>query len=378
MFDGGVETIPLRILQISSALAFGGGERHLADLVNTLTARGHDVYTAVRPGSPFTSAFDPLPKERMLQIPLRNSLDAQSASQLASFVRKQKIEIVHAHMARDYPLAAYAARRNSNARLIVTRHVLFPLNRLHRITMSRVARVIAVSEAVKRQLCGENLVSQAKIAVVHNGVDIGRFQRALDHFDREQFCRSWKVPEGRVLVGSVGELNPLKGHEDFLTAAARIGSSFPAAHFILAGVDVTLTQENRASLERLIHDLDLDSRVLLIGRVDDITPLFCALDIFVSASHTESFGLAIAEAMAARTAVVATETEGALEIIPSEETGLLVPVGDVTALSGSIGALLSDVDRRNRLAVNAYNHVGEHFSLERMVDETEQIYREEL
>ncbi|MCA1603527.1 MAG: glycosyltransferase, partial [Acidobacteria bacterium] len=97
----------MRILHISSAQAFGGGERHLADLANALATRGHDVFAVVRPDSPLIAELTGLPAQNLVPLPLRNALDASSAGRLASFVRKQKIELVHAHMARDYPLAAY-------------------------------------------------------------------------------------------------------------------------------------------------------------------------------------------------------------------------------------------------------------------------------
>ena len=368
----------MRILHISSAQTFGGGERHLADLVNALATRGHDVFAVVRPDSPLIAALTGLPAQNLVPLPLRNSLDASSAGRLASFVRKQKIELVHAHMARDYPLAAYATRRNPDAQLIVTRHVLFPLNPLHKITLSRVARVVAVSDAVGRQLSMQKIVPRERVTVVHNGIDIARFETAMREFDREQFCRRWALPEKNTLVGSVGSLNPLKGHDDFLQAAARVADIFPGAYFIVAGVDVTAGQTNRANLERLVRKLKLESRVRFIGKMDDVAPLFCALDISVSASHSESFGLAIAEAMTTGTPVVATETEGAREIIRDDETGLLVKVRDVGALAEAIGALLSDEKKRQRIGQSAREEVRLRFSLDRMVDATEQIYQESL
>jgi glycosyltransferase involved in cell wall biosynthesis len=368
----------LRILHISSAQAFGGGERYLADLANALATRGHDVFAVVRPDSPLIAELTGLPAQNLVHLPLRNALDAKSAGRLASFVGKQKIQLIHAHMARDYPLAAYAGRRNPDAKLVVTRHVLFPLNRLHRITLSRVTRVVAVSEAVGRQLCMQKIVPPEKVTVVHNGIDIARFETAMRQFDREQFCRRWDVPEKSTLVGSVGSLNPLKGHEDFLQAAARVADIFPGAYFIVAGVDVTARQLNRTNLECLVRKLKLESRLRFIGKMDDVVPLFCALDISVSASHSESFGLAIAEAMTTGTPVVATETEGAKEIIRHGETGLLVGVRDVVALAEAIGALLNDEERRQRIGHSAREEVRLRFSLDRMVDATEQIYQESL
>jgi L-malate glycosyltransferase len=368
----------LRILHISSAQAFGGGERYLADLANSLATRGHDLFAVVRPDSPLIPALVGIPPDNVVRLPLRNALDAQSAGRLATFVRKQQIQIIHAHMARDYPLAAYARRRNPKAQLVVTRHVLFPLNRLHRITLARVARVIAVSEAVGRQLCLQRIVPPERVTVVHNGIDIVRFDTAALKFDRKEFCRHWNIPESGTLIGSVGSLNPLKGHEDFLQAAARLAGGFPGAYFIVAGIDGTPRQINRTNLEHLVRRLNLESRVRFIGKMEDVAPLFCALDIFVSASHSESFGLAIAEAMTVRTAVVATMTEGAKEIVRDGDTGLLVGVRDVGALAKAISQLLGDPQRRQRMGQSAGDDVRARFSLERMVTATEQIYRQSL
>ncbi len=100
--------------------------------------------------------------------------------------------------------------------------------------------------------------------------------------------------------------------------------------------------------------------------------------MFVSASHTESFGLAIAEAMASSKAVVATETAGAREIIRAGETGLLVPVGDVDKLAEAVLMLLKENEKRIRIGAAAQRAVAAHFSLERMIDETGRIYSDVL
>jgi glycosyltransferase involved in cell wall biosynthesis len=280
-------------------------------------------------------------------------------------------------MARDYPLAAYAVRGNKGARLIVTRHVLFPLSRLHRITLSKAARTIAVSKAVAAQVRADNVAAPGRISVVLNGIDARKFENASVRFHRERFLASWGLPDNSLLVGTVGELTPLKGHEGFLRAAAEVRKQFPTSHFVIAGTDSSRDNKNRASLEKLISELELTDHVRLVGWVEDLPQLYCALDVFVSASHTESFGLAITEAMASGTAVVATETEGAREIIQPRETGLLVPVGDVVALATAIAGLLEDENQRVRFGTAAQQAVAAQFSVERMVEETEEIYRAE-
>ncbi|MGB7923921.1 MAG: glycosyltransferase family 4 protein [Pyrinomonadaceae bacterium] len=368
----------MRILHISSARALGGGERHLADLVNALCGRGHQLYAALAPRSPLLDALHALPQKNIFQLRLRNALDLGSALALARLIREHRIEIVHAHMARDYPLASVAARRAGGAQLVITRHVLFPLHKLHRFALSRVARVIAVSEAVARALSAQGIFPAHKINVVTNGIDTRRFDGGATVSSRETFRRRAGVGPEEKIVGMVGEIKPLKGQEEFLRAAAIIARRFADVGFVIAGCDTSRTGEHRAQLTRLIDDLDLGGRTHLTGWLDDVAPLLASLDIFVSASHTESFGLTIAEAMASGVAVVATATGGAREIIEDGVTGRLVPVGDAEALGAALVELLEDAPGRRRMGARAREVARERFSLARMVDATERIYHEVL
>jgi glycosyltransferase involved in cell wall biosynthesis len=181
-----------------------------------------------------------------------------------------------------------------------------------------------------------------------------------------------------LLVGAVGELTPLKGHEEILRAATQILKQLPQTRLIIAGIDHSRGSQHRTRLEQLIKELNLTAHVSLVGWLDDLAQLYCALDVFVSASHTESFGLAIAEAMASGTAVVATESEGARELVQAGKTGLLVPIGNVEKLTESILLLLRDKDERVRLGRVAQQAASANFSLERMIVETEAIYRAEV
>jgi glycosyltransferase involved in cell wall biosynthesis len=375
--NGGVDADSrLRILQISSAKSFGGGERHLADLANGLALRGHEIFYALRRGSPLLTELDDA--SRVTIVPLRNSFDAQSARTLSRLVRKNDIQIIHAHMARDYPLAAYAARTNPNAKLIVTRHVLFPLSRLHRLTLARAARIIAVSAGVASALERDGVATAKKISVVLNGIDVSKFATVRAGFDRQIFLDSWKLPRETLLVGTVGELTPLKGQEEFLQAARAVVNECPHAYFIIAGTDHSADGKHRGRLEQLIAELDLSDHARLVGWLEDSAAFYCGLDLFVSASHTESFGLAIAEAMASGAAVLATATDGARELVTAGETGFLVPIGDVAALASNMSRLLAEPAERKRIGLAAQETARERFSVDRMITETEKIYEAAL
>ncbi|MGH9943021.1 MAG: glycosyltransferase family 4 protein [Pyrinomonadaceae bacterium] len=363
----------MRILHVSSARAFGGGERHFADLTNALARRGHEVFAALVPLSPLRAHLTFLPAGRLITLPLRNALDLPSALRLARFARSHQVEIIHAHLARDYPLAAYAAR-SSGARLVLTRHVPFALSSIHRLTLANAARVIAVSAPVADRLQAQKIFPAEIIRVVPNGIDLTRFNLA----GRARLRRALPARPGALLVGTVGELSDVKGQADFVRAAALVIRQEGCAHaeFIIAGEDRSASRRTRAELDHLIDTHGLSGRIHLLGRVEDVATLLGALDVYLSAARAEAFGLALAEASACGVPVVATATDGACAIVENNETGTLVPLRDVGALAHAVASLLRDEETRARFGTGGRERVRALFSLERMVEATEEVYRE--
>ncbi|HEX5964494.1 MAG TPA: glycosyltransferase family 4 protein, partial [Pyrinomonadaceae bacterium] len=164
----------MRILQVCSVTTFGGGERHLTDLSHALVDLGHEVYAASVHDSPLSNELSFLGKERTLELSRRNYV--KNVTRLAGFVREHEIEIVHAHAARDYHLASLVVRLGPRARLVLTRHVLFPLRGVNKPLLKNAGRVVAVSNAVAESLRRNGVVQSAKISVVHNGIDVDRFE----------------------------------------------------------------------------------------------------------------------------------------------------------------------------------------------------------
>lgn len=378
----------MRVLQLSSARSFGGGERHLADLARGLSLRGHELFVALARDSPLRRELDFLPPENLFTLAPRNALDISAALKLAGVAREKKVDVIHAHLARDYVPASFAARRTPAARLVVTRHVLFPLSRIHRRPLSNVSRVIAVSGAVARALRERRVFDEGKIRVVTNGVDVARFADARREHERarREDGSAWHESEGgpdgargKFRVGIVGELSEVKGQEVFVRAASVVREKFgDGVEFVVVGNNSTRAGEYRERVERLIVELGLKDCVRLAGRCDDVARLLASLDVFVSASRTESFGMAMAEALACGVPVVATATEGAREVVEDGHTGLIVPIGDSSAMAAAIVSLLEDDERRLAFGASASESARARFGLERMTAETERVYAEAL
>jgi glycosyltransferase involved in cell wall biosynthesis len=355
----------MKILHICSARSIGGGERYLADLSNSLVGRGHDVFVALAPEAPLKDELSAVPKDNILFSRMRNALDIFSAFELAEFARRNNIEIIHAHLARDYPLAALAARI-ANKPFILTRHVLFPLKRLQKIILKNVSGIIAPSNAIAESLKKQNLFSPDKIQIIRYGIN------------PEHFSAVEKTPNENFVVGTIGHLAPIKGHDVFVRAAEIVLKKRENIRFVIVGEDKSHSRENRRELEDLIARLDLKSKIELAGWTDDVRPFLQKFDLFVSAARAEAFGLVMVEAMVYGLPVVATRSEGALEIIEHGKSGILVPNENVETLAKAILELFDSKDKREHLIRNGQRRVEEHFSLERMVSKTEEFYRSVL
>ena len=224
--------------------------------------------------------------------------------------------------------------------------------------------MIAVSEAVAESLRQNGVIESSKITVIHNGIDIDRFARSN--------ARDGDSP---VVVGTVGHLAPIKGHDVFVRAAALVSASRPGVQFVVIGEDKSPEMGYRKSLESLVAELGVSGNVSMPGWQDDIPSVLSSLTLFVSAARSEPFGLSIVEAMAAGLPVVATASEGALEIIEDGVNGKLVPVDHPESLAEAINDLLDDPAERSRLGHNA-QLAAQRFSLARMASDTERVYRE--
>ena len=208
----------MRILQVSSARVFGGGERHLVDLCRELTRRGHEVFVALRPTNLWQNRLDFLPPGNIFHVSIRNSFGVLSAMRVADFIRENKIEIVHAHVARDYIPASIACLAAKPARFVLTRHVMLPLKPFNRFALKNLAKAIGVSDAVAHEI--KRVFPPSRVEVIENGIDLDNFDGSGTAETGREFRELHEIPGDVPLVGTLGELKELKGQRDFVLAAA--------------------------------------------------------------------------------------------------------------------------------------------------------------
>ncbi len=200
--------------------------------------------------------------------------------------------------------------------------------------------------------------------VVLNGIDTVAFTRDLA--GREFWRRAWGVGPGQILVGLVARSDPAKGHEVFLQAAANAASMDPRLQFVCVG---DLGPSGLATLEALVARLDLQGRIRFVPGQSHLAAVYSALDLLVSASHSEGFSNVIAEAMACGTPCLVTDVGDSRAIVG--ETGGVVPPNDPEALCRMILALLKD--DLIQLGRAAQHRVESEFSSDVLALRTEEI-----
>ena len=248
--------------------------------------------------------------------------------------------------------------------------------KLHRELLNRwlahiSARVIAVSEDVRNDLMRYDGIPAQKIAVIHNGIDVGRVQTALTR--REARARLG-LPDEAIALGCVARLEEQKGHRFLLEALARLNDATRGA----ARFRVVLVGDGRlrAELEQRAAELGVAAWTMFLGTRHDVPEILKALDICVMPSLWEGLSVAMLEAMAASLPLVISDVSGVSQVIGDNEYGIKVPVGDVPALAQTIRALADAPERRVALGAAARQRVLAKFSAQAMLAELSRLYEE--
>jgi glycosyltransferase involved in cell wall biosynthesis len=369
---------PIRLLKVVPTFMCGGTENQFMALGRALDPDRFELeFACLRRWGAFADEID----QRHIPLLECNVTSFRSVSaivqqaRLARHVAGRRIDIVHTYSFYGNLFAVPATRLAGVPVVIASIRdrapYLTPMQKRAQRWACQFADCVLVNAiAVKEWLIGEGY-DASKIIVIPNGVDLSRFER----LDAQSPFPGLGIPEGAPIVLVVSRLNPLKGLEPFLEAAAIVATEVPAAKFVIVGDTNPNERAYWSTLTSLTGKLGLTDRVTFAGLRRDIPQLMSAATISVMPSLNEALSNVLLESMAAGAPVVATRVGGTPEAIDDGKNGLLVPPGDPRAMAGAIAALLTDPGRRRRLGAAARQSINERFSMDRMVAATEQLYQ---
>jgi len=349
-------------MQVCSAETIGGGERHVIDLTRALIERGHRLHLVVRPGSPLCEAVADLPVS-VHKLPLRNSVDLLSVWRLSRLLRRESIDVLHAHVGRDYIVCGLAAWLFPAVRFFITRHHFNPFRTFltgyfYSMAIARVDTLIAVSQTVRDRLVAAFPRLSARVRVVPNwhhlpGPDISS-DCAPQLLTAREEARARLGITRPLAIGIIGQISPLKGQHIFVEAAMTLLAEPLGAglEFLIIGSAASPDLRYAHRLADQVARAGWGEQIRLKGYFDRIDQVMSGLDIITILSMNEAFSLVLLEAMAAGLPVVATRVGGMAEIIREGETGLFTE-RDPVSLANVLTRLTTDQALRLQLGTNA-------------------------
>ncbi len=381
-----------RILEFLTFFYIGGTERQVMNLAMGLDPENYDVHLGC------LGKTGPLLEEAVArglpvsEFKIQNLCGVDSWRARAAFVahlRERRIQVVHSYGFYSNLFAVPAAFLAGVPVVIAAirdcGETLTPMQKLaQKLCCSRADCILVNAEGVRSWLLSGGYPAQ-KIKVIRNGivssqsVSIAEGRRVRSEGNPGKLRGELGLAADTPLVAVISRLNPMKGLEYFLEAVAILSRKFPEARFlILGGPDQKNCGSYEADLQTYAASLGLGGRVIFTGFRTDIRQILPEIDISVLPSLSEGLSNSLLESMAAGVPVVATRVGGTPEAVEDGESGLLVPPSDSGALIQAITRLLEDRDFARRLGLAGKSRVQAQFSIERMVQETAELYGELL
>ncbi|WP_395141348.1 glycosyltransferase family 4 protein [Schlegelella aquatica] len=353
-----VESVrPLRIVQVLHSHGYGGAETHALALMRGLASRGHKLVFA-GPADSWLAAQCGAHGIELHPLRMTGLYDPVSHLKLRKLVREWRTDVVHGHLVRGSFYAGIAAAARGVAS-VSTAHATTA--RKH---MRRSHHIIAVSEAVRASLLKAGY-PDARLHVVHNG------SGPAVQSDRDEIRREFGIPLDATAFVCVGRFVRDKGQDLLVEALRRVPQhERPLVNFV-GDTDTDFGREVQ-DLARTVPE------VRFLGYRADVLRILCAFDACVVPSRREALSLAAVEASSACLPLIAARTGGLPEVVLHEQTGLLVPPEDVHALAAAIRRVSTQAELRQTWGAAARSHYLHRFTIERMIDGTEAVYRSAL
>jgi len=371
----------MEILQITKGALMGGGEKHILTLLEGFKDRAVKMSLAVFSEGPLSVAARKMGVD-VYVIPKRYRGDVFPLLGLIQLIKTKQIDIVHTHLVSGNLYGRLAGKVTKVKGVVTTLHdsdkealgqssqrvmkeLFFKLDMMMTVFSDR---IVTPSIDLKHQLI-QHGVKEDKIVHIPNAINLYPL-----HFLNEEIlaCRQeLGLPQDVKLIAMVGRLVPVKNFVLFLKAAKQVIESGFKARFIIVG-DGPL----RSELQEMATHLGLRDQVIFTGFREDVYRVVSMVDLFVLCSNSETFPLALIEAMALKKPVIATRVGGVPEIIDDRINGWLCPSGDDVSLANAITHLLTDEEKARELGERAYQKVVTTFSLRGMTDRLLDVYHE--
>lgn len=381
----GADAERIRLVKFVTLFGVGGTEKQVMNLAARLDRERYDLSFGCL--KLWGELLDELERQQLkvTEYPLRSFYRPKAWRQMlrfASSLRRGRAQIVHSYNFYANVFSIPAARLAGVPCVVASirdmgAYMTPAQQKVQKFVCRFADKVVVNAGAIRDWLVAQGYAPE-KIEVIRNGLDLSRYGARSDGAAlRRQF---W-IPPHVPLVVMLSRLNPQKGIEYFLEAAALVRRRCPEAHFLVVGEAYINTdgvfrpdEVYRKALQQQAVALGISDHTRFTGMRSDVPEILAAAAVSVLPSFSEGISNTLLESMAAGAPVVATRVGGTPEIIEDGKHGLLVQPGDAKALADAICAVLEKPFLAAHLSNEARRRVEAEFSFDNMVNETEGLY----
>ncbi len=349
----------MNILELEYSLGWGGQEKRTVRLINNLD-KEFKVFYIVRPNSDLYKRKEEINAD-VIPFELNPIYNPKMLFSLVNFIKKNNIKIISTHSGKDAWLGNILGKL-TKAKVVRTRHLLTPNKSPLSYNLSD--KVVCVSKKVEENLKKLG-VKEEKLTTIYTGIDTEKFKPNSLKKLRKEF----NIDDKTVLIGIVAVLRNAKRHIDLIEAIERLKNENIKLMIIGSG-----PQEEK--LKRIIKDKNLQNKIVMTGHREDISEILSDLDIFCLPSSMEALGTSILEASACSVPVVASKVGGIVECVREDKNGLLFEPKNIDDLTQKLKKLITDKNSRLFYKKNARIFIENNFSVKKMVELTQNLYRE--
>ncbi|GGI55205.1 glycosyltransferase [Oxalicibacterium solurbis] len=358
----------MKILHVEAGKFYYGGARQVAYIIEGLAARGVQNVLACPIDADIASAVGNAAK--VCELRMGGDADVGMAWRLAQLIRAEQPDIVHLHSRRGADTWGGLAARWTGTPCVLSRRVDNPEARWQVALKYRLYDyVITISEGIRRVLLDEGLAPQ-KVTCVRSAVDAQPYLHAVD---RAAFMHEFGLPPQAIVVGMVAQLIPRKGHRYLIEAVAVLREHYPDLRVLFFGRGPL-----QSELENEIAQAGLADVIRLAGFRNDLPQWLGGLDILAHPADMEGLGVSLLQASAAGVPIITSRAGGLPEAVADNVSGLLIPPGDVAALTQSLRRLLDDAGLRRQMGEAGRARILAEFSIDAMVEGNLAVYRQVL
>ena len=371
----------IKLLHVITHLPIGGAQDNTLYTVELLNKDKYDISLSCNLNGELVSRAKKVKHLKLYDVPnLRREVsiinDIRAFLYLYKLIKKENFTIIHTHSSKAGFLGRIAAMLNKTPIVIHTIHGFafhdymnsFKKNifiYLEKLSAKWTHGLVTVSNLNKKKVVDLGIAPIEKLKNIYSGIDLTLFINEKN----DQFRKELNLDSNHLLLGSVGRLSNQKDPITMIEAFLIVSKNFPNAHLTLVG-----DGELRDEILIKIDQLQLNGRVHLTGNKNDPWKIYHSLDLFIMSSIYEGLGRSITEALSCGVPVVCTSVEGVPEIVRDNETGILVPPKDPSALATGIIKSLNDMDNARKMAEEGRKFVNENFDVKKMVDDIDTLY----